>query len=297
MNVLLLWAAARERGYRNPTWMTYAQASAHGGQVRRGEAAVKVLLVRTSESLRTDPKTGEEETVTRSFPEAVSGVQLRADRRPAAAVLRAPAVAPAVRGRLREGRRVLRRPRVPAGRVGHPRRQLRPARGRDHHAGTLPVRLRGGLLGHPRARGGALGPGTRAGCTAISAARPGGTRATPARSWSPRSAPPSCARTWASHPAVREDHAQYIGPWLEKLDSDPQAIFEAAHHASKAVTWNRRAGATRSASSGPGSRSRSRADLAASLPVPAPIGMAQESAQGRLFDWAAEREPSHGIGL
>ena len=38
-------------------------------------------------------------------------------------------------------------------------------------------------------------------------------------------------------PVVREDHAQYIGPWLMKLDGDPQAIFEAAALASKAVTW------------------------------------------------------------
>jgi antirestriction protein ArdC len=37
VNVLLLWSASMSRGYTNPYWMTYRQASELGGQVRKGE--------------------------------------------------------------------------------------------------------------------------------------------------------------------------------------------------------------------------------------------------------------------
>lgn len=43
VNVLLLWATAQERGYRAPTWMTYRQAEALGGQVRKGERGTLVV--------------------------------------------------------------------------------------------------------------------------------------------------------------------------------------------------------------------------------------------------------------
>ena len=37
VNVLLLWLEAMEQGYAAPFWMTYRQAQALGGQVRKGE--------------------------------------------------------------------------------------------------------------------------------------------------------------------------------------------------------------------------------------------------------------------
>lgn len=37
VNVLMLWRAATENGYAAPYWMTYRQAQALGGQVRKGE--------------------------------------------------------------------------------------------------------------------------------------------------------------------------------------------------------------------------------------------------------------------
>jgi antirestriction protein ArdC len=37
INVLLLWAESTERGYENPYWCTYKQATDLGGQVRKGE--------------------------------------------------------------------------------------------------------------------------------------------------------------------------------------------------------------------------------------------------------------------
>ena len=38
-------------------------------------------------------------------------------------------------------------------------------------------------------------------------------------------------------PKARDDHAQYIGAWLEQLDDDPKAGVEAAGHASAAVRY------------------------------------------------------------
>ena len=43
VNVLLLWAAAMQRGYANPYWMTYRQASELGAQVRKGERGTMVV--------------------------------------------------------------------------------------------------------------------------------------------------------------------------------------------------------------------------------------------------------------
>lgn len=42
-NVVLLWAAQAARGYARRTWITYKQAEALGGQVRKGEKACSVI--------------------------------------------------------------------------------------------------------------------------------------------------------------------------------------------------------------------------------------------------------------
>lgn len=43
VNVLLLWSAAMERGFTSRTWLTYRQAEALGGQVRKGERGTMVV--------------------------------------------------------------------------------------------------------------------------------------------------------------------------------------------------------------------------------------------------------------
>ena len=43
MNVFLLWGEAMERGFTAPLWMTYKQAQALGGQVRKGETGSLVV--------------------------------------------------------------------------------------------------------------------------------------------------------------------------------------------------------------------------------------------------------------
>ena len=38
-------------------------------------------------------------------------------------------------------------------------------------------------------------------------------------------------------PLIRDDHAPYIGHWLQLLGDDPQALFAAAAHAERAVSY------------------------------------------------------------
>lgn len=46
-NAIMLAIVAASSGYRSATWMTYKQAEAHGGQVRRGEKATPAILYKT----------------------------------------------------------------------------------------------------------------------------------------------------------------------------------------------------------------------------------------------------------
>lgn len=51
INTVLLFMAAMAKGYRTPFWMTYRQAQALGGQVRRGETATTVTYSASFETL------------------------------------------------------------------------------------------------------------------------------------------------------------------------------------------------------------------------------------------------------
>jgi antirestriction protein ArdC len=44
INVLLLWASAADQGFERPTWMTFRQALALGGCVRRGETGTRIVF-------------------------------------------------------------------------------------------------------------------------------------------------------------------------------------------------------------------------------------------------------------
>ena len=62
VNVLMLWAAAMEKGYTSPLWMTYKQAAELGGQVRKGEKGSLVVYADTFTKTGTDEKGAELET-------------------------------------------------------------------------------------------------------------------------------------------------------------------------------------------------------------------------------------------
>ena len=59
INVLMLWAAAVEKGYAAPIWMTYRQAQELGGHVRKGEHGSQVVYASRVTREATDAETGE----------------------------------------------------------------------------------------------------------------------------------------------------------------------------------------------------------------------------------------------
>lgn len=61
VNILLLWSEAMARGFSAPTWMTFRQALALGGHVRKGERGATVVYADTLIRTETSPA-GEEET-------------------------------------------------------------------------------------------------------------------------------------------------------------------------------------------------------------------------------------------
>ena len=56
VNVLMLWAAAMEKGYSCPLWLTYKQAAELGGQVRKGEHGSLVVYADKFTKEGTDDK-------------------------------------------------------------------------------------------------------------------------------------------------------------------------------------------------------------------------------------------------
>lgn len=54
VNVLLLWLAAEERGFRSDRWLSYNHATEAGGQVRKGEKATLAVIYRDWTKQATD---------------------------------------------------------------------------------------------------------------------------------------------------------------------------------------------------------------------------------------------------
>ena len=239
INVILLWGAAAARGFRLPHWLTYRQARELGGQVRKGECGVKVVLMKTVEEEDSDadgPAAETEVAKPRRFlkrytvfnaaqidglPDRFYAPTVRPD--PAAdgyaeverffADLGVEVVESERRGASYD-------PRTDVVTMPTRRRFAQPA---DYFA-TLahevvhwtrhPTRL-GRNLG--RRTWGDKGYAREELVAEIGAAF-------------------LCAELGISA-TVREDHAQYLAAWIKQLDDDPRAFVEAAGHASAAVNY------------------------------------------------------------
>lgn len=59
VNVLLLWGATLEKGYLNPTWMTFAQAEQYKAHVRKGEKSTFIVYSNKTTKTDIDDQTGE----------------------------------------------------------------------------------------------------------------------------------------------------------------------------------------------------------------------------------------------
>jgi antirestriction protein ArdC len=60
VNILLLWDAAINNGFQNPTWMTFMQAQEYGAHIRKGEKSSLVVYANKITKTETDAKTGED---------------------------------------------------------------------------------------------------------------------------------------------------------------------------------------------------------------------------------------------
>lgn len=61
INIMLLWAEAQDKGYSADAWMTYKQAAAKGGQVRKGEKGTQIVFWRILKIEERNDVTGEPE--------------------------------------------------------------------------------------------------------------------------------------------------------------------------------------------------------------------------------------------
>jgi antirestriction protein ArdC len=67
VNILLLWAAAHERGFDSSLWGTFNQWKNLGGHVNRGEKGTRIVFWRVVTETVRDTKTGEEKEERRFF--------------------------------------------------------------------------------------------------------------------------------------------------------------------------------------------------------------------------------------
>jgi len=235
INIVMLWAEATEKDYGNAHWMTYRQAAALGGQVRKGERGSLVVYADKIRKTETDDAGEEAERVipfmkayTVFNVEQIDGLPERFHARPAnlAACLlqrieHAERFVAATNADIRhggnrayyaEGPDYIQIPPLPA------------FNDRESYYGTLlhelvhyskhPTRLNRDL---GRKRWGDEGYAREELVAELGAAF-------------------LCADLGIT-PEVREDHASYLASWLKVLSDDKRAIFQAAAHAQRAADF------------------------------------------------------------
>ncbi|MCY3811195.1 MAG: zincin-like metallopeptidase domain-containing protein [Gammaproteobacteria bacterium] len=231
INVLILWGAAIEAGYASPFWMTYRQAQSIGAQVRRGERATHIVFAKTAKKTETD-EFGDESQVLLHVRRVYAVFNTdQIDGLPAKYAPEIPDVNPDERDARCEawferlGLDV---------RYGGERAYYAP--GPDRIQMPLFETFKSahaffGTLGHEHVHAtgakhrldrGFGAPGTREYAREELVAELGSAFL--------------CADLGiASRP--RADHASYIGSWLELLEDEPRAVFDAATQAQQAVEF------------------------------------------------------------
>jgi len=66
VNILLLWDAAIEKGFQNPTWLTFMQAKEYGASVRKGEKSSFIVYANKVSKIEKDEQSGD--TVEKIIP-------------------------------------------------------------------------------------------------------------------------------------------------------------------------------------------------------------------------------------
>ncbi len=241
INVVTLWATAMERSYSAPIWMTFRQAMQFGGHVRKGEKGAPVVyadkLVRSDERSDGKAEGGSGDDGIRVIPflksytvfnvEQIDGLPQRyyelatAEPNPDTRIANAEAYFAATGADIREGGNAACY--IPALDVIHmpPFEAFRDAQGYYStlaHECTHWTRHESRLnRDFGRKKFGDAGYAREELVAELGAAF-------------------LCADLGITL-EDREDHAAYIGSWLQVLKSDSRAIFTAAAHAQKAVSY------------------------------------------------------------
>ena len=232
MNILILWSAAIARGYRSPHWLTYKQAEAMGGQVRKGEHGTQCVFYKPWENTDTNAATGETEitrgAVLKSFRafnlDQIDGIEPPATKaRPAFKILA-------------DAERLLQHTPAPI-REGGDRACYIPSADEIHMPAREPF----------------INPEAFYSVAYHEATHASGHHSRLDRNLSGRFGDEAyameeliaelgaaflCAEVGIL-PTTREDHAHYLANWIKVLKGDTKAIFTAAAAASKAAAFIR----------------------------------------------------------
>ena len=230
MNVLILWGAAMARGYQSPYWLTFKQAQAMGGQVRKGEHGTLCIFYKPWESHETNSETGETEitrgAVLKSFRvfnlDQIDGIE-------------APATEPRGAFEILADAEAL---------LQHTPSPIREGGDRACYIPSLDEI-------HMPARATFINPEAFYSVACHEMTHASGHRSRLDRNLSGRFGDEAyameeliaelgsaflCAEIGIL-PATREDHAQYLTSWVRVLKGDKKAIFTAAAAASKAAAF------------------------------------------------------------
>ena len=237
INVLLLWAEAVARCYRDPTWMTFRQALALGGHVRKGEHGATVVYAGRVGEGRADDDAQTPEDRRRPWflkaytvfnlaqieglPEPFHAAREAADRPPLDPIGAAERYFAATGAEVRHG----------GGQPFYlPSRdyvRMPPLDAFEDAQAYYATRAHETVhwTGHPKRLARAFG-----------SARFGDDGYAMEELVAELGAAFVCADL-ALALTPRTEHADYIGHWLKVLRNDPRAIFTAASHAQKAVDY------------------------------------------------------------
>ena len=231
INVLILWGAAIEAGHASPFWMTYRQAQSIGAQVRKGERATHIVFAKTAKRKETDEYGDEAEVLLpiRRVYAVFNADQI--DRLPERYVQEVPDVNPDARDAHCEawfanlGIDV---------RFGGQRAYYAPGPDRiqmPHFETFESAPAFWSTLAHEHVH--SSGHRSRLG-------RDFGPPGTPAYAREELVAELGSAFLCADlgiASSPRADHASYIASWLQLLEDEPRAVFDAATQAQRAVEF------------------------------------------------------------
>lgn len=234
VNVLITAMTAAAKGYEDPRWLTFRQARAAGGGVRKHEKCTHILLMKST--VTTDEATGKEKTLrmARAFAvfnvAQIDGLELKpletVEMDGAAIDAAAETFAGALGITVKHGGdAAFYQP--SNDQVQMPPRQwfldTKAADATGHYYSVLLHELTH-ATGHERRldRLKKTGFGTKTYAFEELVAEIGAVMA--------------CTHLGLIH-EPRADHAQYLNSWRRKLTDDPRAIFQAAALAQKAVNW------------------------------------------------------------